>query len=274
MELAGKVIIVTGGAAGMGAAMCRRFAAEGAAVVVSDLDAAGTEAVAGELGCQGVPADVRIEQDVIDLVERVNVKHGRVDVFVSNAGLLWGEPPDGVTPLRERGSPWASDRAWHNLWQVNVMAQVYAARAALPQMLERGEGYLVQNASAGGLLTALGNAPYATTKHAAVGLTEWLSIHYGDRGIRVSCIVAEGVRTAMLRGAQGEWFAAAGALEPGEVADSVVRGMREEAFLIMPHPKVERYFQGKAADYDQWLARMRHLHAKTPPAGQDGENER
>jgi NAD(P)-dependent dehydrogenase (short-subunit alcohol dehydrogenase family) len=272
MELAGKVVIVTGGAAGMGAAMCRRFAAEGAAVVVSDLDAAGTEAIAGELGCLGVPADAAIERDVIDLVERVNLRHGRVDVFVSNAGLLWGEPPDGVTPVQERGNPWASDLAWHNLWQVNVMAQVYAARAVLPQMLERGEGYLVQNASAGGLLTALGNAPYATSKHAAVGLTEWLSIHYGDRGISVSCIVAEGVRTAMLRGAQGEWFAVAGALEPEEVADCVVRGMRRETFLIMPHPKVERYFQGKAANYDQWLARMRHLHAKTPAAQRGGED--
>jgi NAD(P)-dependent dehydrogenase (short-subunit alcohol dehydrogenase family) len=150
------------------------------------------------------------------------------------------------------------------VWDVNVMSQVYAARAVLPHMLERGEGYLVQNASAASLLTALGNAPYATSKHAVLGLTEWLAIHYGDAGIKVSCVVAEGVRTSMLRGAQGEWFAVAGAIEPEEAAESIVRGIRDEHFLIQTHPKVQKYFQGKAADYDGWLAKMRHLHAKTP----------
>ncbi len=264
MDPAGKVIVVTGGAAGMGAAMCRRFAALGASVVVSDIDAPGTATVADEIGALGVVADVADESQVIGLVEKTLRELGRIDVFVSNAGVLWGEPHDGVTPLQERGNPWASNAAWQRVWDVNVMPQVYAARAVLPHMLERGSGYLIQNASAAGLLTALGNAPYATSKHAVLGLTEWLSIHYGGNGIRVSCIVAEGVRTAMLRGAQGEWFAVAGAIEPDEAANCVVDGMNKEQFLILTHPLVEKYFRGKAADYDEWISKMRKLHAKTP----------
>ncbi|WP_131767398.1 SDR family oxidoreductase [Candidatus Protofrankia californiensis] len=264
MDLRDKVVVVTGGARGMGAAMSRRFATEGATVVVSDIDPPGTMRVADELGCLGHPCDVRVEDQVIDLVDATTREHGRVDVFVSNAGVLWGEPWDGTTPLQERGNPWASNAAWQEVWEVNVMQQVYAARAVLPQMLERGEGYLVQNASAGGLLTALGNAPYTAVKHAAVGLTEWLAIHYGDAGIKVSCIVAEGVQTDMLRGAQGEWFAVAGAVTPEDAAQSIVDGMRKEEFLILTHPNVPRYFQGKAADHDAWLVKMRRLHAKTP----------
>jgi len=264
MELAGRVVVVTGAAVGMGEAMCRRFARAGATVVASDIDVEGTARIAKELDCLGHSADVRDEDAVIDLVEAATAEHGKIDIFVSNAGVLWGEPHDGVTPLQERGSPWASNEAWQNVWETNVMAQVYAARAVLPQMLERGEGYLVQNASAGGLLTAMGNAPYSTSKHAAVGLTEWLAIHYGDAGIKVSCIVAEGIRTDMLRGAQGEWFAVAGAIDAEEAADHIADGIAKEEFLILTHPNVPKYFQGKAADYDLWLSRMRRLHAKTP----------
>jgi NAD(P)-dependent dehydrogenase (short-subunit alcohol dehydrogenase family) len=264
VELHGRTVVITGAARGMGAAMARRFAAAGAVVVVSDLDAVGTEVLSKELDCTGLVCDVRRESDVLRLVELATERHGQVDVFVSNAGVLWGEPHDGITPLHERGNIWASDAAWQECWQTNVMSQVYAARAVLPQMIARGEGYLVQNASAGGLLTAMGNAPYATSKHAAVGLTEWLAIHHGDQGVKVSCIVAEGVRTDMLRGAQGEWFAVAGAIDPDEAAERVLQGIRSEAFLILTHPKVPVYFQGKAADYDGWLAKMRHLHAKTP----------
>lgn len=264
MELEGRVVVVTGAAAGMGAAMCRRFARAGATVVASDMDVEGTARMAEELDCLGHPADVRDEAAVIDLVRVATETHSRIDIFVSNAGVLWGEPHDGVTPLQERGNPWASDQAWQNVWETNVMAQVYAARAVLPQMLARGDGYLVQNASAGGLLTAMGNAPYTTSKHAAVGLTEWLSIHYGDAGIKVSCIVAEGIRTDMLRGAQGEWFAVAGAIDPEEAAEHIADGIAKEEFLILTHPDVPKYFRGKAADYDLWLTRMRRLHAKTP----------
>jgi NAD(P)-dependent dehydrogenase (short-subunit alcohol dehydrogenase family) len=264
VEPAGKVIVVTGGAAGMGEAMCRRFATLGASVVVADIDAPRTALVADEIGGMGVVTDVAEEAQVIHLVGAALAAFGRIDAFVSNAGVLWGEPHDGVTSLHERGNPWASNAAWQRVWDVNVMPQVYAARAVLPHMLERGSGYLIQNASAAGLLTALGNAPYATSKHAVLGLTEWLSIHYGGNGIRVSCIVAEGVRTAMLRGAQGEWFAVAGAIEPDEAAQCVVDGMHKEQFLILTHPLVEKYFRGKSADYDDWISKMRRLHAKTP----------
>jgi NAD(P)-dependent dehydrogenase (short-subunit alcohol dehydrogenase family) len=264
VELNDKVVVVTGGATGMGAALCRRIAAEGATVVVADIDGDGALSVAKEIGGLAVTCDVAREEDVKALVAQTLHAHDRIDVFVSNAGLLWGEPPREGVALADRGDPWASNEAWQKLWDVNVMAQVYAARAVLPHMIERGDGYLVQNASAGGLLTAMGNAPYSTTKHAAVGLTEWLSIHYGDAGIRVSCIVAEGVRTDMLRGAQGEWFAVAGAVTAEDAAEATIQGIREERFLILTHPKVERYFQGKAADYDLWLTRMRRLHAKTP----------
>ncbi len=264
MELADRVVVVTGGAHGMGAALCRRIAAEGAAVVVADIDGEGAKAVAAEIGGRAATVDVSVEQQVVDLVRETTGEYGRIDVFVSNAGLLWGEPPRPGVELADRGDPWASNEAWQKLWDVNVMPQVYAARAVLPAMLARGEGYLVQNASAGGLLTALGNAPYATSKHAVVGLTEWLSIHYGDAGIKVSCVMAEGVRTDMLRGAQGEWFAHPGAISPEEAAEITVRGIRDERFLILTHPKVEQYFQGKAADYERWLTGMRRLHAKTP----------
>jgi NAD(P)-dependent dehydrogenase (short-subunit alcohol dehydrogenase family) len=264
VELADKVVIITGGATGMGAALCRRAAAEGASVVVADIDGSGAKQVADEVGGRAVTVDVSVEEQIVDLVSGTITASGRVDVFVSNAGLLWGEPPRDGVPLADRGDPWASNEAWQRLWEVNVMAQVYAARAVLPHMIERGDGYLVQNASAGGLLTAMGNAPYATTKHAAVGLTEWLSIHYGDAGIRVSCIVAEGVRTDMLRGAQGEWFAAAGAVTAQDAAEATIQGIREERFLILTHPRVQEHFQGKAADHDLWLTRMRRLHAKTP----------
>jgi NAD(P)-dependent dehydrogenase (short-subunit alcohol dehydrogenase family) len=264
MDLAGRVVIVTGGAAGLGRALCRRLGAAGAVVVVCDVYGPGAKRVAHEIGALAVTADVSSQEQVTGLVQETIAAHGRVDVFVSNAGILWGEPPRDGVDLRDRGNPWASDEAWQRLWDVNVMPQVYAARAVLPHMLERGEGYLVQNASAAGLLTALGNAPYTTSKHAVVGLTEWLAIHYRDAGIRVSCVVAEGVRTDMLRGAQGEWFAVAGAIEPEQAADDIVAGIRDERFLILTHPKVATYFRGKAADYDGWLAKMRHLHAKTP----------
>jgi len=264
VELVDKVVVVTGGAHGMGAALCRRIAADGASVVVADIDGPGAKAVAEEIGGRAATVDVAVEQQIVELVRETIEEHGRIDVFVSNAGLLWGEPPREGVALADRGDPWASNEAWQRLWDVNVMPQVYAARAVLPAMLERGEGYLVQNASAAGLLTALGNAPYATSKHAVVGLTEWLSIHYGDAGIKVSCVMAEGVRTDMLRGAQGEWFAVAGAIEPEEAAEITVQGIRDERFLILTHPKVEKYFQGKAGDYELWLTRMRRLHARTP----------
>jgi NAD(P)-dependent dehydrogenase (short-subunit alcohol dehydrogenase family) len=264
VELAGRVAIVTGGAAGCGASICRRFAAEGASVVVVDVDADGARKVADDVGGLAVPGDVAVESDNVAAVEAAVDRYGRVDVFVANAGIMWGSE---VGTKEERGSIFASDADWQRVYAVNQMANVYGARAVLPHWLERGEGYFVVNASAAGLLTSLGNAPYAVSKHAAVGFTEWLAITYGGAGIRVSCIVSEGVRTQMLRDSHGEWFADAGAIEPDEVADSLVAGMAEERFLILPHPRVTEFFARKAADYDRWLAGMRRLAARNPGPG-------
>ena len=165
---------------------------------------------------------------------------------------------------KDKGGIEVPSDAWRRMWDVNLMSQVYAARAALPHMLEQGSGYLVSHSSAGGLLTVLGNAPYAVTKHASVALSEWLAITYGDRGILVSCIVSEGIRTPMMSGASGEWFADAGAIEPEEVADKLVQAMREERFLVVTHPNTMTFIEKKFRNYELWLEKMRHLQAKTP----------
>jgi NAD(P)-dependent dehydrogenase (short-subunit alcohol dehydrogenase family) len=257
VELTGKVAIVTGGANGIGRALCRRFAAEGARGVVEvDRDADGVQAVADELGdvALGMTADVAVEADIVNVVEHVENHFGPVDLFCSNAGIGGG------------GGVEAPDEVWHDIWAINVLAHVYAARSVLPSMLARGEGYLMNTASAAGLLTNIGNAPYTATKHAAVGLAEWLSITYGDRGIKVSCLCPQGVRTNMLLGAPGdpstEVVLAQGAIEPEELAEAVVHGLRAETFLILPHPEVAEYVRRKAEDPDRWLAGMRRLQAR------------
>ncbi len=259
MKLAGSVAVVTGGASGIGRALCRRFAAEGASVVVADLDGAGAVSVAAEIGGRAVATDVSVEADVVHLVDETLAAHGRVDLFCSNAGILWGARPDD--PEAAVGVE-ATDEAWERLWQVNLMAHVYGARAVLPSMLERGEGYLLATASAAGLLTVLGNAPYAVTKHAAVALAEWLAITYGAAGIKVSCLCPEGVRTSMLDDAPDSFKETVATLEPEEVAEAVVEGLAAERFLILPHPRVADYFRRKADDYDRWLAGMRRLQAQ------------
>ena len=260
MELAGRVAVVTGGASGIGRAMCRRFAAAGASVVVADVDSLGAATVAQEIGGVAVPGDMSLEADVAALVETTLLSFDRIDVFCANAGILWGVLPDDPAELI---GPEAPDAAWDRIWRVNVMAHVYAARAVVPPMLGRGGGHIVITASAAGLLTLLGNAPYSVTKHAAVGLAEWLAITYGDRGLRVSCLCPQLVRTEMLAGATAatgeQSLAHVDVLEPDQVADAVVDGLREERFLILPHPEVAEYFRRKAADYDRWLAGMRRL---------------
>lgn len=250
MQLRDRVIVVTGGAAGIGAALCRRFAAEGArGVVVADRDAEGAQQVAKEISGLAVEADVASEAEVIRLVDRTNEHYGPIDLFCSNAGIA------------TMGGVDASDADWQRTWDVNVMAHVYAARAVLPGMLARGEGYLLQTASAAGLLTQLGSAPYALTKHAAVALAEWLAITHGDAGIKVSCLCPLGVETEMLRRAPGGIgdMLRARAMTPEAVADAVVAGIAEERFLILPHPEVADYFRHKADDYDRWLRGMRRL---------------
>jgi NAD(P)-dependent dehydrogenase (short-subunit alcohol dehydrogenase family) len=257
MELADKVAVVTGGGNGIGRALCRRFATAGArAVVVVDRDADAVQAVAKELGDRalGLTADVGVEADVVNVVEHTENAFGPIDLFCSNAGIGGG------------GGIEAPDEVWHDIWNINVLAHVYAARAVLPSMLARGEGYLLNTASAAGLLTNIGNAPYTATKHAAVGLAEWLSITYGDRGIKVSCLCPQGVRTNMLLGAPGdpstEVVLAQGAIEPEQLAEAVIDGLRAETFLILPHPEVREYVRRKAEDPDRWLAGMRRLQAR------------
>lgn len=257
MELTDKVVVVTGGGNGIGRALCRRFAAEGArGVVVVDRDGDAVQAVAHELGDRALAltADVAVEADLVNVVEHAEEKFGPIDLFCSNAGIGGG------------GGIEAPDEVWHDIWAINVLAHVYAARAVLPSMLARGEGYLLNTASAAGLLTNIGNAPYTATKHAAVGLAEWLSITYGDRGIKVSCLCPQGVRTNMLMGTPGnpatEVVLAQGAIEPEQLADAVVEGLRAERFLILPHPEVSEYVRRKAEDPDRWLAGMRRLQAR------------
>jgi NAD(P)-dependent dehydrogenase (short-subunit alcohol dehydrogenase family) len=252
MNLQDKVVVVTGGANGIGRALCRRFAAEGArGVVVSDVDFDAASKVAAEINGLAVETDVASEADIGALVAKTNEAFGPIDLFCSNAGI-------GGMPGFEQ----VTNEAWRQIWEINVMAHIFAARAVLPQMLERGEGYLLNTASAAGLLTQIGSAPYSVTKHAAVSFAEWLAITYGDRGIKVSCLCPQGVKTNLLMsgaltGSAG--FLLAGAIEPEDAAEAVVRGLAEEKFLILPHPEVGEYFKRKANDYDRWLRGMRRL---------------
>jgi NAD(P)-dependent dehydrogenase (short-subunit alcohol dehydrogenase family) len=258
MYLKDKVAVVTGGGNGIGAALCRRFAAEGArGVVVADLAAADAAAVADEIRGVAVTVNVGVEKDVQRLVAEATSRFGQIDLFCSNAGIAIGGGPD--TP----------DSQWQKIWDVNFMAHVYAARAVLPAMLERGDGYLLNTASAAGLLTSLGSAPYAVTKHAAVALAEWLSITYGEAGIKVSCLCPQGVMTNMLlRDGAGPAteFLKAEAVTVEQVADAVIEGLAAEKFLILPHPVVGKYMTHKATDYDRWLRGMRRLQGEIEAA--------
>ena len=256
MEIKHKVVVVTGGASGIGRAMARRFAAEGASgVVIADLNADAAQVVADEIGGTAVSTNVAVEADVIALVDKATDAYGPIDLFCSNAGVAIG---GGVEVPNEQ---------WQAIWDINLMAHVYAARAVLPAMLARGEGYLLNTASAAGLMTNIGAAPYAVTKHAAVALAEWLAITHGDAGIKVSCLCPQGVKTPMLLGGADVGVVAAhmllpGALEPEDVAEAVVQGLADERFLILPHPEVGDYMKRKATDYDRWLAGMRRLQAR------------
>jgi NAD(P)-dependent dehydrogenase (short-subunit alcohol dehydrogenase family) len=250
MDVSGKVVVVTGGASGIGRALCRRFAAEGArGVVVADIDAEGSREVAEEFGGLAATTDVGVEADLVRLVERATSAFGPIDLFCSNAGIALSGGVD--TP----------DPDWRRIWDVNVMAHVYAARAVLPGMVARGRGYLLQTASAAGLLSQIGSAPYAVTKHAAVALAEWLAITYAHAGIKVMCLCPQGVRTEMLRQAGGGVGAMLRetALEPDAVADAVVAGLASERFLILPHPEVAEYVLRKAHDHDRWIRGMVRL---------------
>lgn len=271
MQLEGTNIVVTGGGRGIGAAMARRFAQERAAtVLVADVDGQAAGAVADEINAMetgtvgvGMSADLSSEDGNVRVI-RAAESNGPLDLLCMNAGIGVG------------GGVEAPDSEWYRIWDINVMAHVWGARAALPGMLERGEGYVLTTASAAGILTNLGTAPYAVTKHAAVALAEWLSITHGDAGVKVSCLCPQGVRTRMLfpeldddapviggdDAVATESVRMQGVLEPEDVAEAVVRGIDDEQFLILPHPEVHDYWKRKVDDYDRWLAGMRKLQAK------------
>jgi NAD(P)-dependent dehydrogenase (short-subunit alcohol dehydrogenase family) len=286
MEVNGTVAVVTGGASGIGRALSLALAEHGAAaVVVSDADGPGAAKVAADITGRGhaalaVTADVASEPAVLDLVARAEREFGRIDLFFSNAGIIVA------------GGIEVPDEAWSRIWAINVQSHVYVARAVLPGMLARGGGYLMITASAAGLLTQLGSAPYAVTKHAAVALAEWLSITYGDRGIRVSCLCPQAVSTnlgatsmrevgglvppapdtgavpsAAGAGSVSLQASVDGVLTPDQVAASVLAGVAADRFLILPHPEVATYESRRATDRDRWLSGMRRLHGRLAGRG-------
>jgi NAD(P)-dependent dehydrogenase (short-subunit alcohol dehydrogenase family) len=244
-------VVVTGAGSGIGAALARRFAADGARVIVNDLDPAAAEAVAAEIGGVAVPGDAGSEQDVRRLVDTAWSELGGVDLFCANAGILTA------------GSAEAPDAAWQQAWQINVMSHVYVARAVLPRWLEKGGGRLLFTVSAAGLLTLLGSAPYSVTKHAALGFAEWLRATYAHRGITVQALCPQGVRTEMLLGSgsdsAGKAQLAATAMDPAEVAAVVAKALEGDSFLVLPHPEVAEYYQRRATDTDRWLGGMNKI---------------
>jgi NAD(P)-dependent dehydrogenase (short-subunit alcohol dehydrogenase family) len=253
VELAGKHVVITGAGSGIGRACAARFAAEGARVVASDRDGDSGRAVAEAIGALAVVADVCRESEITGLIAAAQAEYGPIDLFFSNAGV----PGPG-------GGPEAPDDDLRQTWEINVMAHVWAARALLPGWVARGDGYLLSTASAAGLLTQVSALGYSITKHAAVAVAEWLSITYGDAGIKVSCLCPQGVRTPMLDVALEDPVGAApllagGLLEPEDVADAVVAGVRDERFLILPHADVAKHMALKGAQPERWLSGMRRL---------------
>lgn len=261
MEIRDRVAVVTGGASGIGAGMAQRFASEGArAVVVADVNLERAQGVARAIGEKAVAlaCDVSREADIQALVAATRERFGRIDIYFSNAGILG-----------RMGGIELEDALWDKMWQIHGMAHVWAARAVVPEMEQRGEGYFLVTASAAGLLNIVESAPYGVTKHAAVAIAEWLRIAYGRKGVRVSCLCPQSVQTDMTRDGTGS-AGINGVLTPEQVADVVVQTMREERFLALPHPEVAKYFQAKGTDYDRWLGGMQKLYAQHMEGGGKG----
>jgi len=252
MDIRDKVVVITGAGSGIGAAMARRFALEQAkAVVVADIDGNAAQAVAADIGGLAAAVDVADESQLVQLIDLAESRFGPIDLFCSDAGISVSGGPD------------VPDESWHRVWDVNLMAHVHVARALVPRMLERGAGYLLQTASAAGLLSQF-DAPYAVTKHAAVAFAEWLSITYGNRGIKVSCLCPLGVDTPLFRSETAERRAlmSTNVLSADEVASAVVAGLQTEEFLILPHPEVLDFLQRKVLERERWLKGMRRVHAQ------------
>lgn len=248
MKLKDRLIVVTGAASGIGRAMAIRFATEGARrIVCADVNLAGAEQTASLCGGVAFRCDVSKEEDIRILIEAVESQHGPIDLFCSNAGI--GIP----------GGAEVANDGWQRIWDINVMAHVWAARHLIPRMVARGGGYLLNTASAAGLLSQVGSAPYAVTKHAAVGLAEWLALTHGDEGIKVSVLCPQAVRTAMTAGNEEGVASIDGMIEPDAVADACVKAIEAEDFLVLPHPQVLEYMRRKAADYNRWIGGMRKL---------------
>lgn len=251
MKLNDKIIVVTGAASGIGRAMAQRFHAEGARLIVcADRDEAGAKATAAGINGVAIKVDVSREADIQRLIVTVERDHGPIDLFCSNAGI--GVGGGAETPNED----------WQRIWDINVMAHVWAARHLVPLMAARGGGYLLNTASAAGLLSQIGSAPYAVTKHAAVGLAEWLAITHGDQGIKVSVLCPQAVRTAMTAGNPDGVASIDGMMEPEYLAEVVVKSIEAEEFLILPHPEVLDYMRHKTADYGRWIGGMRKLNRR------------
>jgi len=254
MEIAGRIVVVTGGGSGIGRALCECFHREGAKqVVVADIDGSLANAVAESIGATSVRCDVAREGDILALVAETEERHGAIDLFCSNAGIAAGFDPS------VDNAAGASNDVWQRSWEVNVMAHVFAARALIPRMKARREGYFLNTVSAAGLLSQIGSAAYSTTKHAAVGFAENLAIAHRDDGIHVSILCPQGVDTPMLRGLPQGPQGSDGIISADEVAVAALDGLRDERFLILPHPKVRDYIANKARDYDRWLSGMARL---------------
>jgi NAD(P)-dependent dehydrogenase (short-subunit alcohol dehydrogenase family) len=256
-SVAGAGVVVTGGGSGIGATLCRRFAAEGARVVVNDINAEAAAVVAASFGGIAIPGDAASEDGVAALISAARAELGEIDLFCANAGIA------------TIGGPDAPEADWEASWQVNVMAHVRAARLLLGPWLERGSGHLICTVSAAGLLTVPGSAPYAVTKHGALAFAEWLAVTYAHRGVTVQAICPLGVRTPMLDGADARTEALLGgsAIQPEAVADAVLQGIADGRFLILPQPEVAGMYAGRAAETDRWLRGMSKLQQRLEQLG-------
>lgn len=251
MELKDKIIVVTGAASGIGRAMAIRFAAEGAKKIVCvDLNLEGAAATADQIDGLAIQVNVGVEAEITALIARVEKDVGPIDLFCSNAGISLA------------GGVEVANDDWQRIWDINVMSHVWAARHLVPLMKARGGGYLLNTSSAAGLLNQVGSAPYGVTKHAAVGLAEWLAMTHGDDGIKVSVLCPQAVRTEMTRGHEDHVAAIDGMMEPEPVAEASVQTIRAETFLVLPHPEVLTYMRNKTENYDKWIGGMRKLNRR------------